>query len=326
MVSLKSHDILRLIGHNGPVIFSYHGIGPLHSFERLCNNETPMSIFETQIEEIERHMQIVQLDDLLRRIQKGLATDLMAAITFDDGWKSTFRNGLPFLQKKRIPSTIFINPAFVDNKQWPFYLIAAWLYDRGFADNLRKCLRDTFQADYNLTSGCEFHCLLQWIICRPAEDRRMAKALEEVMKEISADPSELAQEYGLFCELTDLRRANDYCSYGTHGYEHINYGVSSIEARRSDLLTAKAWFERKQIKTVGCFALPFGLMKHLGGATVDLSVDCGYSSIMLLEGHPCLARYRRHSPVLDRLLARTCWDQKDIYLACRGVKVISSDQ
>src|SRR4030042_202245 len=83
MASLKADGLLRLIGHDDPVIFSYHGIGPLHSFERLCNNEISMSLFETQIEEIEQHLRIVQLDDLLSRIQKGIATERLAAITFD---------------------------------------------------------------------------------------------------------------------------------------------------------------------------------------------------------------------------------------------------
>jgi len=197
---LEANELLRLIGHADPVIFCYHSIGLLHSFEKLCNEEISTTLFETQIAEIEQSMQIVTLQDLLRKIQTGEDMERLAVITFDDAWKSTFRNGLPFLAKKNIPSTVFINPAFVDNKQWPSHLSVAWLYDQGYGETLCEVLCDIFHMDYNLQSICDFQRLLNWVIHQPAEDKRMEKALVEVMETISVNPTELAKEYSLFAK------------------------------------------------------------------------------------------------------------------------------
>ncbi len=51
----------------------------------------------------------------------------IVSLTFDDGWKSIYTNGLPLLQKYQVPSTQFIVTGYVDTN--PNYITTAMLKD-----------------------------------------------------------------------------------------------------------------------------------------------------------------------------------------------------
>ena len=87
-------------------VFTYHDISNNPSeFSRNHNLNVPPSLFEYQIKFIKERFNIISPDDLL----ECRVPDKAALITFDDGFKSFFRNAVPILEQYKIPAIVFLN-------------------------------------------------------------------------------------------------------------------------------------------------------------------------------------------------------------------------
>jgi peptidoglycan/xylan/chitin deacetylase (PgdA/CDA1 family) len=137
--------------------------------------------FKRQIERINRIGRIISLDEL-EVPKEGEKT---FAITFDDGFRSTAENGLPFLEDLGVPSTIFIPSGCLGK-------VPHWTTDPGqlyyFEDNERiideDFLRNLPLAIVEVGSHCVSHrrltCLIPEEAERELEDSK--QFLEKIMK------------------------------------------------------------------------------------------------------------------------------------------------
>ena len=89
-------------------IFCYHDVSNNPSeFSHNHDLNVPPSIFEYQIDYINKKFNVISPDDLLA----GKIPAHAALITFDDGFKSYFTNAIPILEKHNLPSINFLNMA-----------------------------------------------------------------------------------------------------------------------------------------------------------------------------------------------------------------------
>lgn len=87
-------------------VFVYHDVADNPSeFSRQYSLNVCPEVFEYQIKFIRHNFKVISPDDLLERNIPSKA----ALITFDDGFRSYFRNAIPILEKYNVPSIIFLN-------------------------------------------------------------------------------------------------------------------------------------------------------------------------------------------------------------------------
>ncbi|MDP2140732.1 MAG: polysaccharide deacetylase family protein [Gammaproteobacteria bacterium] len=106
-----------LIGHsigtaNTPLIICYHRV--VQDFDEAATRAMPSllvstSMFEKQLDWLLRHFDLVSLDEILQNQKiNSRKTRRQATITFDDGYADFYWNALPILQRKGIPSSVFV--------------------------------------------------------------------------------------------------------------------------------------------------------------------------------------------------------------------------
>ena len=87
-------------------VFVYHDVSDNPSeFSLKYNLNVCPEIFEHQINFIKNNFNVISPDDLLN----GRIPSKAALVTFDDGFRSYFKNAVPILEKYRVPSLIFLN-------------------------------------------------------------------------------------------------------------------------------------------------------------------------------------------------------------------------
>src|SRR3990172_11431103 len=87
-------------------VFVYHDVSNHPSeFSRLYNLNVFPTIFDFQIKFIKNKFTIISPDDLLSSPIPPKA----ALITFDDGFRSYFKNAIPILESHEVPSINFLN-------------------------------------------------------------------------------------------------------------------------------------------------------------------------------------------------------------------------
>ncbi len=109
----------------------YHGVSPDPAMfsEGLYPHKTPAA-FEREVEYLVRRFRPVDIEELIGFIRRGERPDKpLVHLTFDDGLRSVFEYALPVLKAKGIPATVFVNTAFIDNRDM-FYRYKAVLLQK----------------------------------------------------------------------------------------------------------------------------------------------------------------------------------------------------
>lgn len=100
------------------IIFVYHDVSETDSPQYSELYSTTPQRFKEQINFIEKNFKIVSLDEIVSlEAQNGKR---LAAITFDDGFKSVKEVALPFLEARGIPFTIFANSTAIKENFLPY--------------------------------------------------------------------------------------------------------------------------------------------------------------------------------------------------------------
>ena len=86
------------------IILFYHRIADDRANAWTVSN----AMFSRQIDWLERHFQLVSLEEAQRRIRQGYNHQTCISITFDDGYADNCQQAIPLLVKKRIPCTYFV--------------------------------------------------------------------------------------------------------------------------------------------------------------------------------------------------------------------------
>jgi peptidoglycan/xylan/chitin deacetylase (PgdA/CDA1 family) len=75
---------------------------------------TPIDVFEGQMRFISRYYRVVSLADLVAHLDSG-SSDIVLAITFDDGYRDNRTNAFPVLERYGLPATIFLATESIDS-------------------------------------------------------------------------------------------------------------------------------------------------------------------------------------------------------------------
>jgi len=96
-------------------VLFYHRIADEHPNDWTISN----AVFTRQIEWLQRHFDMISLEEAQRRIRSGKNHRMAVSITFDDGYADNCQGALPLLIKKRVPCTYFVSTNFIANEE-PF--------------------------------------------------------------------------------------------------------------------------------------------------------------------------------------------------------------
>ena len=113
-VARRIRGAARTLLRRHPVrIFTFHRIS------NLCRDGMTISpsMFERQINEIERHHDVVSLDRAIRLAADGARLRRpVAALTFDDAYRSVMTHAYPIMTRAGVTGTCFVATGFVDTE------------------------------------------------------------------------------------------------------------------------------------------------------------------------------------------------------------------
>lgn len=118
---------------NGRYVFCFHDVSSEGAKHYSPRYSTDPGRFAAQLSYLAGRFRVVPLDDLLA--EDGPTGGAMAAITFDDGFRSVLTHALPVLEHHRLPFTLFVNgDAVLHNCNWVTDLVlnsndAAFVHD-----------------------------------------------------------------------------------------------------------------------------------------------------------------------------------------------------
>lgn len=123
LISLANVQIVNVFYHVVSDNYLPH-IAPLYKYRNSKE-------FENDIDFLLKYFQPISANDVLLHTKgEKIITKPSFHLSFDDGMREVYEVALPVLKQKRIPATVFVNAAFVDNKDLFFRYKAALIADK----------------------------------------------------------------------------------------------------------------------------------------------------------------------------------------------------
>jgi len=104
-----------------PVVLGYHRVVPdfrVEARQTIAAMLIAPRMLEQQLDWIGRRFRFVSLDELGARLERdGESAGHLAAVTFDDGYRDVYEQAFPLLQRKGIPSAVFVVTDLVGRRE-----------------------------------------------------------------------------------------------------------------------------------------------------------------------------------------------------------------
>lgn len=275
----------RFLNRRRAVILTYHGFTDRRDppgIENADGKHVHVDDFRDQIAFLARHYQVLPLADVVHRLAGGeVLPDRVAALTMDDGYRSTHMLAFPILQAAGVPATIFVATEFVDGRRWLWTDRVEYAVDRAAAG--------TYDVP---TPAGPVRVSLNGRDSRAAADRQLRSALKTmtatvqtqvlddmehvlgVRLDTASDVPEIYQPF-TWSEAAAMT-ASGVVDIGSHTHTHAILSRCTPDRAADELRRSRTIIETRLQRPCPLFCYPNGRRGDFNATTTRLVRDSGY--------------------------------------------------
>ena len=176
------------------------------------------------------------------------------AISFDDGLREVYDVITPLLIKKGIPATIFINPAFVDNKVLFYKYKAGLIVDRlvqaKHPESLYEVINSRLGTDIRKKTQ-----MMKMILGMSYEDQSRLDSIAELLELDFLTFLKIRKPYMTVDQIRDLQQQG--FQIGSHSIDHPLYSRLNLDEQIRQTKDSLAWITDTFSLDYRYFAFPF---------------------------------------------------------------------
>ena len=209
--------LMRRAQRDRALVLMYHGVHDLRRHgERLTNvNQVDVDAFSRQVRLVKRHYHVVPLETIVRGVRENRPIGGLAAITFDDGYYSVYKNAAPILRELDLSATVFLIAGLVGTND------VTW-YDKVEAHVLNTSHRQLtlLGETYRLEDGREEGLQVLKRRLKSVDLRTRDRLVDEIVDKTGALSDELLTPYRLMDWPDILELDAQGFSFGVHTFSH----------------------------------------------------------------------------------------------------------
>ncbi len=264
--------------------------------EQNLHNITPSNLHD-HLSYLQKNYRLVCVDEMVECRHSGR----VAAITFDDGYKSVISDALPVLTDLDIPFTIFINSASFDKRIFWRDKIR-YIINHDLADPCEEFLRRTSKIP-----GMSFYRYTK----HPNNNSRVVD--QEITEFLQSRGEDLSSNQYCFDDIWYLLD-HPLISYGNHSHNHYVLSSLSPEEQFQEIHRTQQFLESiPNIRISRLFALPFGDLRDYDRHTLAILKELGYNGVLLSRQRlDCEPIQHQDLAVIERIMPRGSDIEQDL--------------
>lgn len=236
------------------LILGYHNIVPAGE-EQVGDRSLhlPQDTFARQLDALQVTHDIVALGTALTR--GGIPNRPRAVITFDDAYVGAMTAGVMELQRRQLPATVFVPPAYLGGEQF-------WW------DSLTPAQAHALPAEVR------DHSLLE--LCGREADIREWAVRNGMASRVMPIHATCASEELLWSALS-----YPLLTVGSHTWSHPNLAALTRAELQDEMTRSRQWLERFGTRALPMIAYPYGLTSVV---VPEVAQAAGYTAGFMIEG------------------------------------------
>jgi peptidoglycan/xylan/chitin deacetylase (PgdA/CDA1 family) len=274
-VALFHCGLARLvIGRNphAPRVLMYHACDEAEGdLTRGLSINTPPARLAVQLDFLGAHYRVIPLESLAG----ADVPERAVVITFDDGFRSVYRNARPLLEARGFPATCYLVTDRIDDPA-PIWINELNAYLR--RDEARA--RAVIERRLGIGRSCSLPVLLKAVLDR-YDPEVIAGLLAELRATTGRRPEARGPEERPYLnrpEIEEMSRSG--FTFGNHTGSHPVLSRLDEAACRDEIRRARAVLGGLP-GAIDSLAYPFG---RFGEATLKIARELGYTTLMEVEG------------------------------------------
>lgn len=248
----------RLTHPDGALILMYHSVVDEEISAYVDpNNSVTVKQFETQLQFLEKHCNVISFATMLAHIQENKPfPERAVVITFDDGYRDNLTLAAPVLEKYKLPATLFLCTGYVERAetQWIDQLYTAFQFRT--QHDLKSPSGD---KHFNLLGETEMQQAYRTIIQQLLTARLDKRT--EILQQVKAQLQPKQEAPGLTLNWDEVRQLKDnYPQFelGLHTRDHMDLTTLSKTDMETEIKKCQSDYERELSARARFFSYPYG--------------------------------------------------------------------
>lgn len=236
------------------LVLAYHNVVPDNGHrEGDLPNHLPLAAFEAQLELLSREHEVVSLENLLTAESDDRQSRV--AITFDDAYRGALLLGIPALQRRNLPCTVFVTPGLLGGHEFWWDELAS--PSGGLSREVRTHAIEALEGDGE--------AIRTWASANGVSRRALScpyrrSATAEELKQAAARPG---------------------VSLGAHTWSHPALTRVPAERLAFELHATREWLTQQDAALVDAIAYPYG---DCDERVMNASRQSGYRAGFRVDG------------------------------------------
>lgn len=229
------------------------------------DNVSPEWLYR-HLSELQKIYRFVPIDEFCESAARDIA-----ALTFDDGYKSAIEAGLGVCETLNIPMAVFLNTRSLERV--PFWRHkVTYVAENGLAAECEQSFRQVRKVN-----GLDFYAYLKHPVnCSPVVEAEV----DAFLRSKGLDPGPLP-----YLADGEALYRHRLITYGNHTHNH--YVLSSLtrsQQQQEIETTHRILGSIPGLQISRVFSLPFGQVMHINSDTFSITRELGYKAVLLNRG------------------------------------------
>lgn len=299
-----AHRLLRPLLAGVGTIFMLHHVRPPrgNAFQPNRHLEiTPDFLRATLAHVRDLGIDIVDLDEMHRRLKDQDFERRFACFTFDDGYRDNRDFALPVMREFGAPFTVYVTSEFAswDGRLW--WIALERLVAR--ADTIETTIDGTgVQLDCrDAAAKAAAFTTLHGILREQPSDVEINRIVADLCRRHGVDDGAIARELCMSWQELQVFATDPLVTIGAHTLSHCNLAKCSPDAAKHEMATSRGIIEAKLDKPAAHLAYPYGDKAAAATREFALARKLGFKTAVTTRPGMLFAENASHITALPRL-------------------------
>ncbi len=299
-----AHMLLRPLLAGVGAILTLHHVRPPRPDRFQPNRllEVAPAFLDALLRDLRRAgIDIIDLDEVHRRLTERDFRRRFVSITIDDGYRDTLEHAYPALKRYDAPFAVYVPTSFPDRLGQLWWLALEAIIARNARIGL---LIDGVERHFDCASLADkrvlFEDLYWWLRSFETEDE-LRRAVGDLCGRYRIDIARYCDDMCMTWEEIVQLAADPLVTIGAHTVNHVILNKVTDRSVRTEIQMGTAVLEAALGKKPEHFAYPFGDSRSAGPREFQVAADLGFKTAVTTRPGVLFAEHRDHLLALPRI-------------------------
>lgn len=242
-------------------IILYHNIEriPGDVLSRFDISLSPAA-FEKHLKFFRKYYNVISLNELVDRLNKGMRIPNALVITFDDGFLSFKEHAIPIIEEHNVSVTMFLTTSVIDNKKLIWRHLFAFLISKYGEVEIVEHINSYLVQNKIIAVGKIANGDVNYWLYRNYHKEIVDGIINSLLIKYGIQEAELAKSLQLYLSRENIRKAPEHLiTFGSHSVYHPVFSKLRNTEMEQELLDSYEFLKQNLGVDRFAFAYPFGM-------------------------------------------------------------------